>query len=298
PRYAWRNSLIRRAARCASSLRTTGRRRRAWRDAFASLGTTTSGHFCSIAGRGSPAGTNLRWCRASLHSPIRAGSTHVAVWRGTPALPTAASTIPSRACGRRPNGFVPISRAGAPTTRSPRPSKDCGAFSPRRRKACGSIDWCPTTSLSSSRRGQPASITSSARSRSSRMQSPDAANASLPASSVPRPAPRVISLVPEDWYFISHRLPMARAARNAGFEVHVATRIDRHGAAIEAEGFHLHPVSWRRGSLDPRDLVRVVREVRKLYRGLRPDLAHHVALPATVVGSLAAIGLPVVCLNA
>jgi glycosyltransferase involved in cell wall biosynthesis len=111
-------------------------------------------------------------------------------------------------------------------------------------------------------------------------------------------SPRVIYLVTEDWYFISHRLPMARAARNAGFEVHVATRIDRHGAAIEAEGFHLHPISWRRGSLDPRDLIRVVREVRKLYRKLKPDLAHHVALPAAVVGSLAATGLPVVCLNA
>jgi mannose/cellobiose epimerase-like protein (N-acyl-D-glucosamine 2-epimerase family)/glycosyltransferase involved in cell wall biosynthesis len=111
-------------------------------------------------------------------------------------------------------------------------------------------------------------------------------------------APRVIYLVTEDWYFISHRLPMARAARNAGFEVHVATRVDRHGAAIEAEGFHLHPVSWRRGSMDPRDLARVVREVRKLYRKLRPDLAHHVAVPAAVVGSLAATGLPLVCLNA
>jgi glycosyltransferase involved in cell wall biosynthesis len=91
---------------------------------------------------------------------------------------------------------------------------------------------------------------------------------------------------------------MARAARDAGFEVHVATRVDRHGAAIEAEGFHLHPISWRRGSLDPRDLVRVVREVRRLYRNIKPDLAHHVALPATVVGSLAATGLPIVCLNA
>jgi len=111
-------------------------------------------------------------------------------------------------------------------------------------------------------------------------------------------APRVIYLVTEDWYFISHRLPMARAARDAGFEVHVATRIDRHRAAIEAEGFHLHSVSWRRGSLDPRDLVRVVREVRKLYRNIRPALAHHVAVLAVVVGSLAATGLPVVCLNA
>jgi len=109
---------------------------------------------------------------------------------------------------------------------------------------------------------------------------------------------RVVYLVTEDWYFISHRLPMARAARAAGFEVHVATRVDRDGKRIEAEGFRLHPVSWRRGSLDPRDLARVVREVRGLYRKLKPDIAHHVALPAAVVGSLAALGLPVACLNA
>ena len=109
---------------------------------------------------------------------------------------------------------------------------------------------------------------------------------------------RVIYLVTEDWYFISHRLPMARAARDAGFEVHVATRVDRHGEAIKAEGFHLHPVPWRRGSLDPRDLIQTAHAVRKLYRGLEPDLAHHVALQAAIVGSLAATGLPVVQLNA
>src|SRR5262249_11636348 len=115
----------------------------------------------------------------------------------------------------------------------------------------------------------------------------------------PRGAPpRLIFLVTEDWYFMSHRLPMARAARDAGFDVHVATRIDRHGAAIAAEGFFPHPISWRRGSLDPRNFVRVVREVRELYRRIEPDIAHHVALPATVVGSLAASGLAVARLNA
>jgi mannose/cellobiose epimerase-like protein (N-acyl-D-glucosamine 2-epimerase family)/glycosyltransferase involved in cell wall biosynthesis len=123
---------------------------------------------------------------------------------------------------------------------------------------------------------------------------PDARNAVRSAQA----SKRVLYLVTEDWYFISHRLPMARAARAAGCEVHVATRVDRYRAAIEAEGFHLHPISWRRGSLDPRDLVRVVREVRRLYRSLEPDIAHHVALPATVVGSIAATGLPIVCLNA
>jgi glycosyltransferase involved in cell wall biosynthesis len=110
--------------------------------------------------------------------------------------------------------------------------------------------------------------------------------------------PRLAYLVTEDWYFISHRLPMARAAHRAGFEVHVLTRVDRHGRAITAEGFQLHPVHWRRGSLNPGDLLRTIREIRTLYRKLAPSLAHHVAIFPTIVGSIAALGLPVVCLNA
>ena len=52
----------------------------------------------------------------------------------------------------------------------------------------------------------------------------------------------------EDWAFLSHRLPMARAARDAGFEVHVATRVSGGAAAIEAERFILHPIPFARGS--------------------------------------------------
>jgi hypothetical protein len=37
-------------------------------------------------------------------------------------------------------------------------------------------------------------------------------------------APRILYVVTEDWYLLSHRLPMARAAKAAGYEVHVATR--------------------------------------------------------------------------
>ena len=44
---------------------------------------------------------------------------------------------------------------------------------------------------------------------------------------------------------------MARAARDAGFEVHVATRVSNGAAAIEAERFILHPIPFARGSLSP-----------------------------------------------
>ena len=112
------------------------------------------------------------------------------------------------------------------------------------------------------------------------------------------PAPRLIYLVTDDWYFVLHRLLMARAAKQAGFEVHVATRVVDHAKAIEREGFILHPLSWRRGILDPLHLLSAVRQVRGVYQRVRPALAHHVALAPTIIGSVAALGLPIICLNA
>jgi len=37
--------------------------------------------------------------------------------------------------------------------------------------------------------------------------------------------PQAAFFVTEDWFFVSHFLPMARAARDAGFDVAVATRV-------------------------------------------------------------------------
>ena len=39
--------------------------------------------------------------------------------------------------------------------------------------------------------------------------------------------PKLPYLVTEDWYFLSHRLPLAKAAREAGFETVLATRVDK-----------------------------------------------------------------------
>ncbi|HWP27183.1 MAG TPA: glycosyltransferase family 4 protein [Xanthobacteraceae bacterium] len=128
--------------------------------------------------------------------------------------------------------------------------------------------------------------------------SPKLSDPAAPKASAIAGYPRVVFLVTEDWYFVSHRLPMARAAREAGFEVHVATRVDRHATAIEREGFKLHALPWRRGSLDPRDLVPLLRAIRRLYRDLAPDIAHQVSVEASALGSLAALGLPVAQVNA
>ena len=102
----------------------------------------------------------------------------------------------------------------------------------------------------------------------------------------------------EDWYFLSHRLPMAREARRVGYDVHVVTRVNKGGAAIEAEGFRLHSVVWQRGSINPFAFFSNIRAVRRHYRAIQPDIVHHVALQPTIVGSLAAAGLSSMRLNA
>ncbi len=108
--------------------------------------------------------------------------------------------------------------------------------------------------------------------------------------------PKLIYLVTEDWYFWSHRLPMARAARDAGFEIAVATRVDKHGDRIAAEGFRVLPLSWSRRSINPAGTLSAVAEIAALYRREAPDIVHHVAMKPVLLGGLAAglAGVPAV----
>jgi glycosyltransferase involved in cell wall biosynthesis len=104
-------------------------------------------------------------------------------------------------------------------------------------------------------------------------------------------AARILYVVTEDWYFLSHRLPMARAAKNGGYEIHVATRLNSAKSAIEAEGFTPHALSWQRGSMSPTHSLAGVAELRKLLRDLKPDILHNISLKPVLLGSIASLGL-------
>lgn len=101
---------------------------------------------------------------------------------------------------------------------------------------------------------------------------------------------RLLYVVTEDWYFLSHRLPMARAAKAAGYAVHVATRLNRGRGAIEAEGFTPHALAWRRGSLSPFHSIAGVMELRRLLGAIEPDIIHNVALKPVLLGTAASLG--------
>ena len=99
---------------------------------------------------------------------------------------------------------------------------------------------------------------------------------------------RLLYLITEDWYFWSHRLGLARAARDAGYDVTVATRVTDHGKRIEAEGFQLIPISMLRRSRNPLREVGALVELVRIYRHVKPHLVHHIAMKPILYGSLAA----------
>jgi glycosyltransferase involved in cell wall biosynthesis len=99
--------------------------------------------------------------------------------------------------------------------------------------------------------------------------------------------PKLLFLVTEDWYFWSDRLPFARALRDAGYDILVATRVRAHGERIRAEGFALCPLAWRRRGDGVLGALRALLAIVRLYRAERPDIVNHVALKPILFGGLA-----------
>lgn len=109
--------------------------------------------------------------------------------------------------------------------------------------------------------------------------------------------PRLMIVISEDWFFWSHRRALAVAAREAGYDVTVATPVRQHADAIRGLGLTLVPLrALRRSSRLPHHEVRSIAELRRVYVNVKPDIVHHVTIKPVLYGSVAArlAGVPAV----
>jgi glycosyltransferase involved in cell wall biosynthesis len=100
--------------------------------------------------------------------------------------------------------------------------------------------------------------------------------------------PKLLFVVTEDWYFCSHRLPLAVSAINAGFDVAIATRITNHRDVIQQAGVEVYPWNVSRGSTNVFTELKALFGLLKIYWKVRPDLVHQVALKPVLYGSFIA----------
>lgn len=106
--------------------------------------------------------------------------------------------------------------------------------------------------------------------------------------SITRPR-RVLFLDNDDRYFWSHRRPLADALLNAGIEVGVATTLGIAKPKIEAAGFTLFPVRFKRGNfINPALEIPALLDVLRAYCAFRPDLVHQFTFKPILYGSWAA----------
>lgn len=100
--------------------------------------------------------------------------------------------------------------------------------------------------------------------------------------------PHILFVVNVDWFFLSHRISLAKAARDRGARVTIAAGDTGASAAIRAEGFPFIPLPLSRKGTSPLAEIALFRELLRLYRTIRPDLIHHVTIKPVIYGSVAA----------
>lgn len=97
---------------------------------------------------------------------------------------------------------------------------------------------------------------------------------------------KIVYLVNVDWFFISHRLPLARAARDAGAEVIVAAGDTGKGASLEKEGVRFVPLPFSRQGTSIFQELSTVHSVFSFLKRTKPDLLHTVSIKPVLYGSL------------
>ena len=100
---------------------------------------------------------------------------------------------------------------------------------------------------------------------------------------------KLLFFVTEDWYFISHRLPIAIAAIKQGYDVTLVTRVSKYGETIRSKGIKLIPLKLSRGGINPVSELGVIFRLISIYRKEKPNIVHHVAVKPVLYGTIAAI---------
>jgi len=101
-------------------------------------------------------------------------------------------------------------------------------------------------------------------------------------------APRLLFVVNNPAFFLSHRLPLALAAQRAGYDVHVATMAGDSVPQILAHGLAHHAIPMTRSGKQPLQELRTLWALYRLLRRLRPALVHLVTIKPVLYGGIAA----------
>ena len=98
---------------------------------------------------------------------------------------------------------------------------------------------------------------------------------------------KLLFIVNNDHFFLSHRLPIALEAKNQGYEVHLAAKVTNKRNALEERGLIIHDIDLDRRKIG----ITLLREffiILSIIKKINPDIVHLVTIKPVLLGGIAA----------
>lgn len=99
---------------------------------------------------------------------------------------------------------------------------------------------------------------------------------------------KLFIVVNVDWFFLSHRLPVALAAQTAGWDVSIVTADTGKLHVIKETGLKVIDLPMSRSGMNIFEELKTLLFLYKLYKKEKPDVVHHVGMKTILWGTLAA----------
>uniref|UniRef100_A0A486XVF6 Lipid carrier: UDP-N-acetylgalactosaminyltransferase / Alpha-1,3-N-acetylgalactosamine transferase PglA Putative glycosyltransferase n=1 Tax=Rheinheimera sp. BAL341 TaxID=1708203 RepID=A0A486XVF6_9GAMM len=98
---------------------------------------------------------------------------------------------------------------------------------------------------------------------------------------------RLLFIVNVDWFFVSHRLPIALAAQREGYDVHLACNYTDQADYLTSLGFTLHQLDLTRSGTGIVSEVVAFFGIFAMLKKVRPDIVHLVTIKPVIYGGIA-----------
>ncbi|WP_242504923.1 glycosyltransferase family 4 protein [Aliivibrio finisterrensis] len=105
---------------------------------------------------------------------------------------------------------------------------------------------------------------------------------------------KIAYFVNVDWFFVSHRLPIALAAIKEGYEVHLICSITDKKNMLEQLGIIVHALPVSRSGMSIQSEIRTITKLFSLMNMIQPDVLHCVTIKPVIYGNLVGrvLGIP------
>lgn len=98
---------------------------------------------------------------------------------------------------------------------------------------------------------------------------------------------RLLLIVNVDWFFISHRLPIAIKALESGYKVTIACRFTEHKAELLRMGFKVVDVPFTRSGGGVPSEINTIKVIKSIIEDVKPDIIHAVTIKPVLYTGIA-----------